>query len=59
MKKVTELIKKAKKPLIFSGGGVILSRGHKELTELARLLKSGLISLDEYEQAKQKIFKTP
>ncbi len=30
-----------------------------ELTELARLLKSGLITLDEYEQAKQKIFKTP
>ena len=28
-----------------------------ELTELARLLKSGLITLDEYEQAKQKIFK--
>ena len=30
-----------------------------ELTELARLLKSGLITLDEYEQAKQKLFKTP
>ncbi len=30
-----------------------------ELTELARLLKSGLITLDEYEQAKQKIFKAP
>ncbi len=30
-----------------------------ELTELARLLKSGLITLDEYEQAKQKFFKTP
>jgi hypothetical protein len=30
-----------------------------ELTELARLLKSGLITLDEYEQAKQKIFKVP
>ncbi len=29
-----------------------------ELTELARLLKSGLITLDEYEQAKQKLFKT-
>ena len=29
-----------------------------ELTELARLLKSGLITLDEYEQAKQKIFRT-
>ncbi|MBL0714139.1 MAG: SHOCT domain-containing protein [Desulfosarcina sp.] len=30
-----------------------------ELTELARLLKNGLITLDEYEQAKQKVFKTP
>jgi hypothetical protein len=30
-----------------------------ELTELARLLKSGLITLEEYEQAKQKIFKNP
>lgn len=30
-----------------------------ELMELARLLKSGMITLDEYEQAKQKIFKTP
>ncbi len=30
-----------------------------ELTELARLLKSGLITPDEYEQAKQKIFKAP
>jgi hypothetical protein len=30
-----------------------------ELTELARLLKNGLITLDEYEQAKQKIFKAP
>ncbi len=31
----------------------------QELTELARLLKSGLITLDEYEQAKQKLFKSP
>jgi len=37
LKKVADLIKKAKKPLIFSGGGVILSRAHKELTELARI----------------------
>lgn len=29
-----------------------------ELTELARLLKGGLITPDEYEQAKQRIFKT-
>lgn len=31
----------------------------QELTELARLLQSGMITLDEYEQAKHKIFKTP
>ena len=30
------MLKKAKKPLIFSGGGVILSRAHKELAELAK-----------------------
>jgi hypothetical protein len=30
----------------------------QELTELARLLQSGLITPDEYEQAKQKIFRS-
>ena len=30
----------------------------QELTELARLLKSGLITPDEYEKAKQKIFRS-
>ncbi|MDJ0884789.1 MAG: SHOCT domain-containing protein [Desulfobacterales bacterium] len=40
--------------LEWSGGNQL-----HELTELARLLKSGLITLDEYEQAKQKLFKTP
>lgn len=34
--KIAGLIKKAKKPLIFSGGGIILSECSKELTELAR-----------------------
>jgi len=34
--KVVELIKKAKKPVIFTGGGVILSKAAKELTKLAR-----------------------
>lgn len=34
--KIADLIKKAKKPLIFSGGGIILSDCSKELTELAR-----------------------
>jgi hypothetical protein len=30
----------------------------QELTELARLLKSGLITPDEYEKAKQNIFRS-
>jgi acetolactate synthase-1/2/3 large subunit len=34
--KVVELIKNANKPMIFTGGGVILSGAAKELTELAR-----------------------
>ena len=34
--KVVELIKKAKNPVILSGGGVILSNASKELTKLAR-----------------------
>ena len=34
--KVVQLIKAAKKPMIFAGGGVILSGAAKELTELAR-----------------------
>ena len=36
LQKVVDLIKKAEKPVIFIGGGVILSGAHKELTELAR-----------------------
>jgi acetolactate synthase-1/2/3 large subunit len=39
LQKVVDLIKKAKKPLIFSGGGVILSRAHKELAELAKKMR--------------------
>jgi len=34
--KVVRLIKEAQKPIIFSGGGVILSKASKELTKLAR-----------------------
>jgi acetolactate synthase-1/2/3 large subunit len=34
--KVIHMIKDAKKPVIFAGGGVILSGGAKELTEFAR-----------------------
>ncbi len=33
--RAVKLIKNAKKPLIFAGGGVVLSKGSKELTELA------------------------
>ncbi len=33
--KAVKLIKNAKKPIVFAGGGVVLSKGSKELTELA------------------------
>ncbi len=36
LQKVITLIKKAKKPIIFAGGGVALSGASKEITELAR-----------------------
>ncbi len=36
LKKVIELIKTAQKPVIFAGGGVVLSKGTEELTEFAR-----------------------
>ena len=36
VQKVVELIQEAKKPIIFAGGGVILSKASEELTELAR-----------------------
>ena len=34
--KVVELVKMARRPMIFAGGGVILSKAHMELTEFAR-----------------------
>ncbi|MEA1967932.1 MAG: biosynthetic-type acetolactate synthase large subunit [Thermodesulfobacteriota bacterium] len=37
LSKVVDLIKKAKKPLIFAGGGVILSKASKEITDLANM----------------------
>ncbi|CAN2039269.1 acetolactate synthase/acetohydroxybutanoate synthase, catalytic subunit [Candidatus Magnetomoraceae bacterium gMMP-15] len=37
--KVIKLIKKAKKPMIFAGGGIILSKASEELTSFARKLK--------------------
>lgn len=36
LRKVVDLIKKAKKPVLFTGGGVILAKAAKELTEFAR-----------------------
>ncbi len=35
--KIVDLIKKAKKPIIFGGGGVALSKAAKEFTEFSRL----------------------
>ncbi len=37
LNKVIDLIKQAKKPVIFAGGGVILSKASKEITCLARM----------------------
>ncbi|MGM0453109.1 MAG: biosynthetic-type acetolactate synthase large subunit [Thermodesulfobacteriota bacterium] len=39
LQKVVDLIAKAKKPVLFCGGGVSLSRAHEEVTELARKTK--------------------
>ena len=39
LNKVVKLIKEAKRPLIFAGGGVILSGASKELTKMASKLK--------------------
>ncbi|NNL41627.1 MAG: acetolactate synthase large subunit, partial [Desulfobacterales bacterium] len=36
LKKTVELLKNAKRPLIFAGGGIILSKASVELTEFAR-----------------------
>ena len=38
IKRASKLILSAKKPMIYSGGGVILSEASKELTEFARIL---------------------
>ena len=38
VRKVVKLLKKAKKPLIYSGGGVVTSGSHEELTWLAQKL---------------------
>ena len=38
--KAVKLIKEAKKPVVFTGGGVILSQASKELTQLAKKIHS-------------------
>ncbi len=38
IKRAVEVLLSAQRPIIYSGGGVILGEGHKELTELTRLL---------------------
>jgi acetolactate synthase-1/2/3 large subunit len=42
--KVVELIKESRKPVVFTGGGVILSGGARELTAFARKIKSPVTS---------------
>jgi acetolactate synthase-1/2/3 large subunit len=42
--KVIDLVKEASRPVIFSGGGVILSRGWKELREFARKIQAPVTS---------------
>jgi len=39
LQKIITLIEESEKPVIFAGGGVILSKGSKELTEFARKTK--------------------
>jgi len=38
IKRAVEVLLSAQRPVIYSGGGVILGNGHKELTELTRML---------------------
>ncbi|MFH1201852.1 MAG: biosynthetic-type acetolactate synthase large subunit [Candidatus Omnitrophota bacterium] len=40
IKKAVKLIRKAKRPIIYAGGGVILSNAHKELRELAEKIQA-------------------
>jgi len=39
LKKVMQLVKEAQRPVIFAGGGVILSKASKELTQFARKMQ--------------------
>lgn len=38
IKRAVEVLLSAQRPMIYSGGGVILGEGHRELTELTRML---------------------
>jgi acetolactate synthase-1/2/3 large subunit len=40
LSKALELIKKAKKPLVFAGGGIVLSKASEELTRFARMINA-------------------
>jgi acetolactate synthase-1/2/3 large subunit len=44
LSRATKLIKEAEKPVVFSGGGVILSGAHKELTKFAEKLNAPVTS---------------
>jgi acetolactate synthase-1/2/3 large subunit len=44
LRRAIKLIKEAEKPVVFSGGGVILSRAHKELTKFAEKLSAPVTS---------------
>jgi acetolactate synthase I/II/III large subunit len=44
IKKAVELLLSAQRPMIYSGGGVVLGEGSKELTELVQLLKYPITS---------------
>ena len=44
LSRAIKLIKEAEKPVVFSGGGVILSRAHKELTQFAEKLNAPVTS---------------
>jgi acetolactate synthase-1/2/3 large subunit len=44
LSRAVKLIKEAEKPVVFSGGGVILSRAHKELTKFAEKLNAPVTS---------------
>jgi len=44
LSRAIKLIKEAEKPVVFSGGGVILSKAHKELTRFAEKLNAPVTS---------------